>query len=173
MTPILVLVGPPGAGKTSVGRRAAHELGVTFRDTDADIVDAAGKSVADIFVDDGEPAFRAAEREAVARALAEADGVLSLGGGAVLDEGTRGLLAGHRVVYLSVGLSDAVHRVGLARDRPVLAMNPRATLRALLDERRPLYEQVATVTVDTAGRSPAAIVADVVAYARRSEEPHP
>jgi len=149
-----VLVGPPGAGKTTVGRLLAEALGVAFRDTDADIELTAGKTISEIFLDDGEERFRELERAAVAVALAEHEGVLSLGGGAVLAQQTRELLRGHHVVFLSVGLADAARRVGLSRDRPVLALNPRATLHALLEERLPLYREVASVEVTTDGRDP-------------------
>ncbi len=161
--PVLVLVGPPGAGKTTVGRLAADRLGVAFRDTDDDVVRSAGKTVGEVFVDDGEEHFRALERAAVATALAEHDGVLSLGGGAVLSEQTRALLAGRPVVLLWADLSSAAQRVGLNRDRPVLALNPRATLRVLLEQRRPLYEQVAVAEVDTSGKTPGAVVDAVLA----------
>ncbi len=151
--PLLVLVGPPGAGKTAVGSLVADRLGLAFRDTDRDVEAVAGKSVADVFVDDGEAVFRTLERAAVASALAEHEGVLALGGGAVLDPATRESLRGRPVVALSVGLTDAVKRVGLARDRPLLSFNPRAHLRLLLAEREPLYADVAPVTVVTDGRS--------------------
>ena len=147
--PLLVLVGPPGAGKTTVGRLIAGRLGVSFRDTDEDIEAAAGKPVADIFVDDGEATFRELERAAVAEALASAAGVVSLGGGAVLDPSTREKLRGHPVVFLDVGLSAAAGRVGLAASRPLLLGNVRGQLKALLDARRPLYLEVATVRVAT------------------------
>jgi shikimate kinase len=153
----VVLVGPPGAGKTTVGRLLAERWGVSFRDTDADVEAVAGKSISEIFVDDGEPRFRELERDAVATALAEHEGVLSLGGGAVLDATTRALLAHHHVVFLSVGMADAAKRVGLSRDRPVLALNPRATLHALLEERLPLYREVADVEIVTDGRTPAEV----------------
>ena len=132
----------------------AEALGVAFRDTDADVEAVAGKTISEIFFDDGEEHFRALERAAVATALAEHDGVLSLGGGAVLADETRELLRGHHVVFLSVGLADAAKRVGLSRDRPVLALNPRATLHNLLEQRLPLYREVATVEVVTDGRHP-------------------
>ncbi|MGI8693220.1 MAG: shikimate kinase, partial [Geodermatophilaceae bacterium] len=158
------LVGPPGAGKSTVGAAVAGQLGVPFRDTDQDIEATAGKPISDIFVDDGEPHFRGLERRAVARALREHVGVLSLGGGAVLDGDTRELLSGRLVVYLSVGLADAAKRVGLARNRPVLALNPRAQLHELLEIRRPVYESVATVTVTTDKRSVDDVVAEVMSH---------
>lgn len=147
--PIAVLVGPPGSGKTTVGELLAARLGTTFRDTDADITARAGRSIAEIFIEEGEPAFRALERAAVQQALAEHDGVLALGGGAVGDTGTRALLDDHRVVFLDVGLAEAAARVGLNRDRPLLLGNVRSRLRALMDERRPYYLEVATATVET------------------------
>jgi shikimate kinase len=152
--PVAVLVGPPGSGKTTVGRLLAERLGVELRDTDADVVAATGQEISAIFVDRGEAAFRALEREAVRSALEEHTGVLALGGGAVLDAGTRGLLDGQRVVFLHVGLADAARRVGLDTSRPLLLGNVRGRLRALLEERDPLYRQVATVVVDTGGRTP-------------------
>jgi shikimate kinase len=161
--PRTVLVGPPGAGKTTVGLLLAERLGVAFRDTDADIVQSIGKEIADIFYSDGEEHFRALERAAVATALAEHDGVLALGGGAVLSPETRALLRGHEVVLLDVGLSAAAERVGLNRTRPVLALNPRAQLRSLLAERMPLYAEVATRTVATDGRTPAEVADTVLA----------
>ena len=160
--PRLVLVGPPGAGKSTVGRLAAARLGLAFRDTDADVEQQEGKPIAEIFFDHGEEHFRRLEAAAVSVALAEHEGVLSLGGGAVLDAGTRAQLRDHEVVLLSVGLSDAATRVGLSRDRPVLALNPRASLRALLAERLPLYEEVAGRTVATDGRTPEQVTDEVV-----------
>ncbi len=157
----MVLVGPMGAGKTTVAELLARRWGVAVRDTDADIVAAQGREISDIFVDDGEAVFRALEREAVARALAEHDGVLSLGGGAVLDEGTRALLADHTVVFLQVGLTDAVKRVGLGTSRPLLMGNVRARVKDLLDERTPVYASVATHTVDTDGRTPDEVADEV------------
>jgi shikimate kinase len=162
-SPVCVLVGMMGAGKTTVGRLVADRLGLPFRDVDADIEAAAGKPISEIFIDDGEEHFRALEREAIAAALESFDGVLAVGGGAILADETRKRLLGHRVVYLSVELPDALKRVGLGAGRPMLAMNPRATLRHLLDQRRPLYEEAATVVVVTDGRSPDEVAAEVTA----------
>ena len=167
MRPRAVIVGPPGSGKSTVGQLLAARLGVSFRDTDADIVEAAGKPIPDIFVDDGEEHFRALERYAVAKALSGHDGVLGLGGGAVLAEESRRLLAAHTVVYLTVDLGEAVSRVGLDQGgRPLLAVNPRATLRYLMEQRRPLYEEVATYTVDTSGRTPEDVVDEIVSLTK-------
>jgi shikimate kinase len=156
-----VLIGPPGAGKSTVGPLLAAELGVDFTDTDAEVERVAGKPVGDIFVEDGEPAFRDLERTAVARALAEADGVVAVGGGAVLDPHTQARLAGHRVVYLETGFAAAAKRVGLAQARPLLIGNPRSTLKILLDQRIPVYRRLATITVGTDDRQPAEIAAEI------------
>ncbi|MET0741647.1 MAG: shikimate kinase [Candidatus Nanopelagicales bacterium] len=158
MPPRVVIVGPPGAGKTSVGRALARRLEIGFRDTDADVEAVAGVSVADVFVEHGEARFRELERAAVQRALTEHDGVLALGGGAVLDEGARASLRGHTVVFLDVGIADAARRVGFNRDRPLLLGNPRAQWLKLMEQRRPLYAAVATHTVSTDGIKPAAVV---------------
>jgi shikimate kinase len=149
--PRLVLVGSMGAGKTTVGRRLAEVWGVGFRDTDEDIVEREGRPISDIFVDSGEAHFRELERQATLVALTGHDGVLALGGGAVLDETTRAALVGHRVVFLRVGLSDAASRVGLGVSRPLLLGNVRGRIKQLLDERTPIYQAVATHVVDTDG----------------------
>ncbi|WP_436527888.1 shikimate kinase [Actinoplanes sp. HUAS TT8] len=163
MAPAAVLVGVMGAGKTTVGAAVAEALGLPFADTDTIIEARAGKPIPEIFVDEGEAAFRALEREVVATTLESFDGVLALGGGAILDDTTRKLLADHTVVYLSVELSDALKRVGLGAGRPLLAINPRATLKFLLEQRRPLYLEVATHTVITDGRDPEQIAPEVAA----------
>ncbi|MGN9793833.1 shikimate kinase [Streptomyces sp. NPDC054847] len=152
--PLIVLVGPMGSGKSTVGELLAGRLGVAFRDTDADIVAAEGREISDIFVEDGEDHFRDLERAAVRSALAEHPGVLALGGGAILDEGTRALLTGLPVAYLSMDVEEAVKRVGLNTARPLLAVNPRRQWRELMDARRPLYNEVARVVVATDDRTP-------------------
>ncbi|WP_110183565.1 shikimate kinase [Nocardioides solisilvae] len=151
-----------GAGKSTVAALLAAAWGVGHRDTDTDVEAGEGRSISDIFVDSGEEHFRALEREAVARALAEHTGVLSLGGGAVLDPATRELLAGRPVVFLRVGLSDAVKRVGLGTGRPLLLGNVRGRIKALLDERAPLYESVAALVVETDGRSPEEVADEIM-----------
>ncbi|UJP38942.1 shikimate kinase [Cellulomonas palmilytica] len=160
--PRVVLVGPPGSGKSTVGAALAQRWQLALRDTDADVEAVAGKPIAEIFVDDGEPAFRALERAAVAAAVAEHTGVLALGGGAVLDESTRRVLAeycdaGGVVVFLDVTLAHAAPRVGLNRSRPLLLGNPRAQWQALMEARRPVYEDVATLRVLTDGLRPAEV----------------
>lgn len=160
--PRAVLIGPPGAGKSTVGALLAERLGTTFRDTDDLIVAAQGRSVSDIFVDDGEAAFRVIERETVLDALREGGGVLALGGGAVLDEDVQEALSGHRVVFLDVGIADASKRVGFDGSRPLLAVNPRASWTRMMQARRPVYEAVGALRVDTAGRTAAEVVEAVV-----------
>lgn len=160
--PVCVLVGPPGSGKSTVGRSLAHALGVRFRDTDHDIEGARGQSVADIFTESGEGVFRALEREAVSAALTQHDGVLALGGGAIMDQSTRTRLRAHTVVFLDVGLAAAMRRLGMNRARPLLVGNVRGQWQKLMAERRPLYEEVADYTVMTDNLTLTDVVATVV-----------
>ena len=161
--PRLVLVGPPGAGKSTVGAEVADRLGSVLHDTDAAIVQAQGRTISDIFVDDGEAAFRVLERAEVLRALHMPDTVLSLGGGAVMDPDVQAALAGHTVVFLDVSIADAAGRVGFDASRPMLVVNPRASWMRLMQVRRPVYEAVATWRVDTAGRTAQEVADEVVA----------
>ena len=172
---MLVLVGPPASGKTTVGTGVAELLRLPFRDTDADIEAQTGTTIADLFISSGEPHFRALEEQAVAHALAAHEGVLALGGGAVTSAATRELLVAHgraggTVVWLDVDLPSAAKRVGLSRDRPVLGVNPRAMLRHMLEQRAPLYAEVATVTVPTGGRLPGDVIADVAAVLSAAQD---
>lgn len=161
MSPRVILIGAPGSGKTTVGRALARELGVEFVDTDAEIEKLAGMSIADIFIERGEAAFRALETEALRSALSEASGVLSLGGGVILRSENRELLMGQPVVWLEVTLADAADRVGLATSRPVLVGNVRGKLMELLQERTPLYAEVARHRVSTHMKKPSEIAVEV------------
>ena len=147
--PLVVLVGPPGSGKSTVAAALGARLGVAVRDTDADVEATAGTSVGDIFLYSGEPAFRELERHAVVAALAQHRGVLALGGGAPVDPSTRGRLQGHRVVFLDVGLAAAARRIGMDAPRPMLLDAPRGTWTRLMDARRPVYTELAAAVVMT------------------------
>ncbi|SCK07502.1 shikimate kinase [Streptomyces sp. WMMB 714] len=160
--PAVILVGPMGVGKTTVGELLAKRLGVACRDTDQDIVESAGKPISEIFLDDGEEHFRELERTAVRKALGEHSGVLALGGGAVLAAETRELLAGGPVVFLEMDVAEAVKRVGLDAPRPLLMMNPRKQWRELMDARRPLYTEVARAVVGTGDRTPDEVADEIL-----------
>ena len=153
----IVIIGSPGSGKSTVGALLAERLGVTFRDVDAVIVERTGKSISDIFTDDGESAFRILEEQLTAELL-PLPGVLSLGGGAVLSAATRAALHGHRVVWLQVGLAQSVKRIGLDTARPLLLGNVRGQLLKLLNERAQLYRQVTTEVIDTDHTTPTEVV---------------
>ena len=158
-----MLIGPPGAGKSTVGPLLAGLLEAPFLETDTLVEEMAGKPVGDIFLYDGEAAFRAMERVAVAQSLASHPGVLSLGGGAVMDGRTRELVSGHRVVYLETGFAAAVRRTGLDKPRPLLLGNPRARMRELLAQRIGVYEALASITVTTDDRGPQEIAHELAA----------
>ena len=173
--PAAVLIGPPGAGKSAVGPLVAARLGVEFLDTDADVGAAAGKPVGDIFIEDGEEAFRGLERAAAASALGEhgalreRGGVLALGSGAVLDGGIQRMLEGLPVVYLAVDFGTVARRIGLDRPRVVVPGNPRGRLRAMLEERRGLYQRLAAITVQTDDKDPDEIAAEITAMIQQGE----
>lgn len=164
MSPVVVLVGPPGAGKTTVARAVAERLGVAMRDTDEDIVRAEETSIAEVFIDKGEGYFRERETAAVREAVADHVGVLALGGGSVISKKTRELLAPECVVFLDVGLAAAVKRVGMNANRPLLLGNVRAQLKMLMDQRRPLYLEVASLTIDTDDLDAGQVADRVVAF---------
>jgi len=162
MPPLVVIVGPPGSGKTTVGSALAAQLRVGLRDTDADIETTEGRFIPDIFVTDGEPIFREMERSAVIAALAQHEGVLALGGGAVESPDTRSDLRSQTVVALSVGATEAAKRVGISGPRPLLVGNVRSQWSQLMARRDPWYREVATITVATDGALTSDIVAEIV-----------
>ncbi|OBI27303.1 shikimate kinase [Mycobacterium sp. E1386] len=173
MAPRAVLVGLPGSGKSTIGRRLAKALGVGFLDTDAAIEQQTGRSIADIFATDGEQEFRRIEEGAVRAALADHDGVLSLGGGAVTSPGVCAALAGHTVIYLEIGANEGVRRTGGSAVRPLLAGPDRAEkYKALMAERVPLYRRVSTIRVDTNRRNPGAVVRYIVSRLQTPDNAH-
>jgi shikimate kinase len=160
----IVLIGPPAAGKSSVGALLAAALGVPFADTDTLVARAARKPVGDVFVQDGELVFREFERGAVASgldAVKAGGGVLALGSGAVLDPDVRRMLAGQVNVYLEAEFATVARRTGMDRPRVVIPGNPRGQLRAMLDQRRPVYAELATLTVSTDDLAPQEVAADL------------
>jgi shikimate kinase len=171
MTPKVVLVGLPGAGKSTTGRRLAKILAAPFADSD-DLVEAAtGRKVREIFADSGEPAFRAVEEHAITAALDGFGGVLSLGGGALGHPETRAAIetSGVPVVALRATLDTLSLRIGDARSRPLLADNPEHRLAALAAERAPVYEALATFVVDTDGKTPGQVAATIAARLHERE----
>ncbi|POX56990.1 shikimate kinase [Streptomyces sp. Ru71] len=160
--PYAVLIGLPGSGKSTVGRALSARVGVSFRDTDEDVEQTTGRSIADLFAWEGERRFRELEREAVAAALAEHRGVLALGGGAVLDPLTRARLAGRNVVHLRADPAQLADRLRGDTTRPLLTGAGQGRLNELARTRTPLYERLARVSVATAGRTPDAVADAVV-----------
>ncbi len=159
MPPRFVLIGPPGAGKSAIGAALAHRLGISFVDTDRVIAAKAGKSISDIFVVDGESAFRSVEQTVVSEELRQSNGVLALGGGSILNEQTQREIQlvrelGSKIIFLDVSITSAAPRIGFNRDRPLLLGNPRAQWLVLMQERRPIYESLADLVVDTSDLSP-------------------
>jgi shikimate kinase len=162
--PRVVLVGPPGAGKSTIGRKLARELGVELYDTDTGIERETGRTIPEIFATDGEPEFRRIEERVVRRAILAERGVVSLGGGAVLSDDTRALLRNRTVVYLEISVAEGLRRTGASTGRPLLnGADPGAKYRELMRKRRPLYREVATVRVRTDGRSPGRVVRMILA----------
>ena len=172
MGPKLILIGPPGAGKSSIGRQLSKVLEVPFRDTDVLVEEKAGKKISDIFVDDGESAFRKIEREVVLKEISTGNGVLALGGGSVLDEEVAEKLESLKsnVIYLEVSISNAAPRVGFNKDRPLLALNPRQQWLQLMEKRRPIYESLATMTISTDNKKPDEVASEIIETISRASQ---
>jgi shikimate kinase len=160
----IILIGPPGSGKSTIGRALSRKLKISFTDTDDLIENRTGISISQIFIDKGEPWFRELEREVLQEELAKINGVLSLGGGAPLSELAQEMLrkVDAAVIYLNVSLATAAPRVGFNRDRPLLLNNPRGAWQELMDKRRPIYESLATNVVKVDERAPQDIVDEIV-----------
>jgi shikimate kinase len=159
----IVLVGVPGAGKTTVGKLLAKDLGIDFFDSDQVIESRAGKSVSDIFTQDGEPAFRKLEHDVIVELLDSNNVVLALGGGSLGNEETRAKVKDATTVWLVAGLAQAVDRVGMNRNRPLLLGNVRGQLADLMAAREPFYKEVAAIAVDTSRLIPSEVVTEIVA----------
>ena len=159
MTKKIVLIGPPGAGKTSIGKALSKELGLAFIDSDAEIERISGKTISEIFVDQGEAVFRKIEVETVTRILAEFEGVVALGGGAPINPEIQKVLLNseYPVIFIDVSISQAANRIGFNKDRPLLMINPRQQWLHLMSERRPIYEKLATITVSSDNSKPAEV----------------
>ncbi len=172
MTVTYVLIGPPGSGKSSVGKALAKKLHGTLRDTDAAIEEVAGKKISQIFIDDGEDTFRALEKKIVAETLQSNFTVVSLGGGAILDEDSqRAIRTATHVIFLDVSIAQAAPRVGFAKDRPLLAINPRQKWLELMAKRRPVYESLATLTLSTDNKKPDEVAQEIISlYPQSSTE---
>jgi len=168
--PKVILIGPPGSGKSSVGRALAKAINLTFSDTDSLIEAVAGKKISTIFVDDGEASFREMEVSVVDQALKHESGVLSLGGGSVMNEHSRNSIQSSSAmkVFLQVGIGQAAPRIGFNQDRPMLLINPRQTWMALLQERLPYYEALADLTISTDSKKPHDVAMEIVEALKES-----
>jgi shikimate kinase len=172
MAPKAILMGMPGSGKSTIGRRLAKAMGLTLLDTDTKIVETTGRTIADIFTNDGEKEFRRIEEEVVRAALAEHDGIVSLGGGAITSPGVQQALAGHAVIFLEISAAEGIRRTTGGTVRPLLAgPDPAGKYRALMSERVPLYRRVATMRVNTNRRNPGAVVRYIVERLENPDAP--
>jgi shikimate kinase len=163
MGPNIILIGPPGAGKSSIGKQLSKALQVSFTDTDERIENSAGKKISDIFLEDGEASFREIEKRIVLMEISRQNGILSLGGGAILDQDVANTLESvkGRVIYLEVSISSAAPRVGFNKERPLLSINPRQQWIALMEKRKPIYERVSGFKVVTDSKKPGEVVKEI------------
>lgn len=160
----LVLIGPPGAGKTTVGKALSKELDCVFIDSDKEIEVKSNKKIIDIFVEDGEARFRVIEEEVVTKILQDATGVLSLGGGAPMNNQIKQILSGapFPVIFLDVSISQAANRVGFNKERPLLLINPRQQWITLMSARRATYEALATEIISTDSKKPIEVAKEIM-----------
>jgi shikimate kinase len=152
----IVLIGPPGAGKSSIGKALAKELNLNFIDSDSEIEKISHKKISEIFIEDGEPAFRLLEVDVVRKVLSDFDGVISLGGGAPINKEIQEVLgdADYPVVFIDVSIAQAATRIGFNKDRPLLLVNPRQQWISLMNDRRPIYEKLASQTISSDNQKP-------------------
>lgn len=152
----IVLIGPPGAGKSSIGKALAKELNLNFIDSDSEIEKISHKRISEIFIEDGEPAFRLLEVDVVRKILADFEGVISLGGGAPINKEIQEVLqdANYPVVFIDVSIAQAATRIGFNKDRPLLLVNPRQQWISLMNDRRPIYEKLASQTISSDNQKP-------------------
>ena len=159
----IVLIGPPGSGKSSVGKALSRKLSRPWIDTDTEVESRAGKKISEIFLEDGEATFRALERDVVDQVMGSEAGIVSLGGGSVLNEASqKRITTAKEVVFLDVSISNAAPRVGFNKDRPLLAINPRQQWLQLMEKRRPIYESLATITVSTDNKKPDQVADEII-----------
>ena len=152
----IVLIGPPGAGKSSIGKALAKELNLNFIDSDSEIEKISHKKISEIFIEDGEPAFRLLEVDVVRKVLSDFDGVISLGGGAPINKEIQEVLqdANYPVVFIDVSIAQAATRIGFNKDRPLLLVNPRQQWISLMNDRRSIYEKLASQTISSDNQKP-------------------
>ena len=172
--PEVILIGPPGSGKSTIGKSLSKLLNLPFSDTDHLIEERAGKKISEIFVDEGESIFRAMEVEVVAQALQEQNGILALGGGSIMNPLSEALIASNSAlkVFLEVGIAQAAPRIGFNQDRPLLLVNPRQTWLNLMKERKLIYKRLADVTLSTDSKKPADVAQEIQTALRSRSANH-
>jgi shikimate kinase len=164
MAPRVILIGPMGSGKTTIGQLLAAQWNIPFRDTDHVIEEMSGKSVSDIFLEDGEDEFRILEKKVLRQELLSDETVLALGGGAPISIDAQSALRAiaSPVIYLDISLATVAPRIGFNRDRPLLLHNPRGQWQTLMEARRPIYEAIADTIIDVNDKSESEIVSQIL-----------